>query len=194
MMYLAVVPLASFMIESVFVQPQALKLGVPLAGIGVIVMVVQLTAMAGSAWSGKLTARLGEGRTLSIAPIVICSSLLVLAALQVLPVLLLIGVMGFVTAVVRPILVSRMQQALSDDNRATMLSMQSLTFTMVAALSQPTLGAVADSFGLPAAYVALAGALSIVMVVVFWKGYWHVRQAGKTMCAPRLEALGAIVD
>ena len=31
--YLAVVPLASFMIESVFVQPQALKLGVPLAGI-----------------------------------------------------------------------------------------------------------------------------------------------------------------
>lgn len=30
---------------------------------------------------------------------------------------------------------------------------------MGAALSQPTLGAVADSFGLPAAYVALAGAL-----------------------------------
>ncbi len=194
MVYLAVVPLASFMIESVFVQPQALALGVPLAGIGVIVMAVQFTAMAGSAWSARLTARLGEGRTLYTAPIVICSSLLLLAALQVMPALLLIGVMGFVTAVVRPILVSRMQDALSDDSRATMLSMQSLTFTVVTALSQPTLGAVADNFGLPAAYIALVGVLSVVMMVVFWKGRRHVRQAGETMCASRLEALEVIVE
>ena len=110
------------------------------------------------------------------------------------PALLLIGVMGFVTAVVRPILVSRMQDALSDDTRATMLSMQSLTFTVVAALSQPTLGAVADSFGLPAAYIALVGVLSIVMVVIVWKGHQHVRQAGETMCASRLEALEAVVE
>jgi MFS family permease len=194
MVYLAVVPLASFMIESVFIQPQALALGVPLAGIGVIVMAVQFTAMAGSAWSARIMARLGEGRTLYAAPIVICSSLLLLAALQVMPALLLIGVMGFVTAVVRPILMSRMQQELSDDNRATMLSMQSLTFTMVAALSQPTLGTVADSWGLPAAYITLAGALSIVMVVVFWKGRKHVRQAGWAMRASRLEALEAVVE
>jgi hypothetical protein len=66
---------------------------------------------------------------------VICSSLLVLAAFQVLPVLLLIAVMGFLTAVVRPILLSRIQDELSDDIRATMLSMQSLTFTIVAAMS-----------------------------------------------------------
>ena len=194
MVYMAVVPLASFMIESVFVQPQALALGVPLAGIGIIVMAVQLTAMAGSAWSARIMARFGEGRTLYTAPIVICVSLLVLAALQVMPALLLIAVMGFVTAVVRPILVSRMQDALSDDSRATMLSMQSLTFTMVAAISQPTLGTVADSFGLPAAYIALAGAISVVMMVVFWRGYRHVRQADETMCASRLEALEAVVE
>ena len=98
------------------------------------------------------------------------------------------------TAVVRPILVSRMQDALSDDSRATMLSMQSLTFTVVTALSQPTLGAVADNFGLPAAYIALVGVLSVVMMVVFWKGRRHVRQAGETMCASRLEALEAVVE
>jgi MFS family permease len=194
MVYLAVVPLASFMIESVFVQPQALALGVPLAGIGVLVMAVQLTAMAGSAWSGRLTARLGEGRALSSAQIVICSCLLLLAALQLLPALLLIGVMGFATAVVRPILVGRMQHELSDNNRATMLSMQSLTFTMVAAISQPTLGAVADSFGLPAAYVALAAAISIVMMVVFWRSYRHGRQVGKAVCASRLETLEVVVE
>ena len=182
------------MIESVFIQPQALKLGVPLAGIGVIVMAVQLTAMAGLAWTARLTMRLGEGRALSTAPIVICSSLLLLAALQMMPALLLIGVMGFVTAVVRPILVSRMQHELSDANRATMLSMQSLTFTMIAAISQPTLGAVADSFGLPAAYVALAGAISVVMLVFFWREYQHMRKAGNEMRASRLEALEVVAE
>jgi hypothetical protein len=87
-----------------------------------------------------------------------------------------------------------MQHELSDENRATMLSMQSLIFTMVAALSQPTLGAVADSFGLPAAYVALAGALSAVMLVVFWRRYRHMRQAGKEMRASRMEALEVVAE
>jgi MFS family permease len=189
-LYLAVVPLASFMLESVFVQPQALALGVPIAGIGVIVMAVQLTNMLGSAWSDRVTARFGEGRVLYTAPMVICASLILLAALQILPALLLIAVMGFLTAVVRPILVSRIQDELSDDIRATMLSMQSLTFTIVAAVSQPTLGALADNWGLSAAYVALAGTLSLLMVVLFWKSRQHCPQPVMVPCpAQVLEAL-----
>ena len=85
--------------------------------------------------------------------------------------------MGFLTAVVRPILLSRIQEELSDDIRATMLSMQSLTFTIVAAISQPTLGAVADHWGLPAAYVALAASISLLMVFFFWKSRQHFPQA-----------------
>jgi len=185
-LYLAIVPLASFMIESVFVQPQALALGVPLAGIGVIAMAVQLTNMVGSAWSERVTARFGEGRVLYTAPLVICSSLMVLAALQVLPALLLIALMGFLTAVVRPILVSRIQDELSDDTRATMLSMQSLTFTIVAAISQPTLGALADHWGLPAAYVALAASVSLLMVVLFWKSRQHGPQPVMVPCPAQL--------
>jgi MFS family permease len=185
-LYLAIVPLASFMIESVFVQPQALALGVPIAGIGVIVMAVQLTNLLGSAWSDWVRARFGEGRVLYTAPLVICSSLIVLAALQVLPALLLIGVMGFVTALVRPILVSRMQNELSDDIRATMLSMQSLTFTIVAAISQPSLGAIADHWGLPAAYVALAAGVSLLMVGLFWKSRQHCPQPVMVPCSAQV--------
>jgi len=181
-LYLAIVPLAAFMIESVFVQPQALALGVPLAGIGMIVMAVQLTNMLGSTWSDWVRARFGEGRVLYTAPMVICSSLILLAALQVLPALLLIAVMGFLTAVVRPILLSRIQEELSDDIRATMLSMQSLTFTLVAAISQPTLGAIADHWGLPAAYVALAASVSLLMVFVFWKSRQHCPQPVMAPC------------
>jgi MFS family permease len=181
-LYLAIVPLASFMIESVFVQPQALALGVPIAGIGLIVMAVQLTNMVGSAWSNRVTARFGEGRVLYTAPMVIGSSLLLLAALQVLPALLLIALMGFLTAVVRPIMLSRIQEELSDDVRATMLSMQSLTFTIVAAISQPSLGAVADHWGLPAAYIALAASVSLLMVVLFAKSRQHCPQPVMVPC------------
>ncbi len=181
-LYLAIVPLASFMIESVFVQPQALALGVPIAGIGVLVMAVQLTNMAGSTWSERITARFGEGRVLYTAPMVIGSSLILLAALQVLPALLLIAVMGFLTAVVRPILLSRIQDELSDDIRATMLSMQSLTFTIVAAISQPSLGAIADHWGLPAAYVVLAASVSLLMVCLFWKSRQHCPQPVMAPC------------
>ena len=177
LLYLAIVPLASYILEIVFLQPQALALDVPLAGIGVIVMGAQLTAMLGSTWSDWVRARFGEGRVLYTAPLVICSSLIVLAALQVLPAMLLIGVMGFVTAVVRPILLSRIQDELSDDIRATMLSMQSLTFTLVVAMSQPSLGAIADHWGLPSAYVVLAASVSLLMVFLFWKGRQHFPQA-----------------
>jgi len=104
----------------------------------------------------------------------------------VLPALLLIMLMGFFTAVVRAILVSRIQDELTDDVRATMLSMQSLTFTLVAAISQPSLGAIADRWGLSAAYVALAGALSFAIVLFFWKSRQHFLQAARAICPPQL--------
>ena len=94
--------------------------------------------------------------------------------------------MGFLTAVIRPILVSRIQDELSDDIRATMLSMQSLTFTIVAAISQPSLGAVADQWGLPAAYVALAATLSLLMVVLFAKSRQHCPQLVLASCPAQL--------
>jgi MFS family permease len=173
MMYLALVPLAALILETLFVQPQAVSLGVPLAGIGVVVMVVQLTNIAGSTWSDQIKNLFGEKRVLYSAPLFIASSLILLAAFQVFPALLFIAVIGFVTAVLRPLVMNRIQHEVSDHIRATILSMQSLMFTLVAAISQPTLGLIADQSGLPAAYVGLAGSLSVLMVFLFWKGRQH---------------------
>ena len=79
-------------------------------------------------------------------------------------------------------MVSRIQEELSDDIRSTMLSMQSLTFTIVAAVSQPTLGVVADHWGLPAAYIALAASVSLLMVVLFRKSRQHCPQPVMVPC------------
>jgi len=53
--------------------------------------------------------------------------------------------------------------------------MQSLMFTVVAAISQPTLGLIADQSGLASAYLVLVGSLSVLTLFLFWKGRQHFR-------------------
>jgi MFS family permease len=174
MIYVALVPIASFITETLFLQPQAQLLGVSLTGIGLLVMAAQFTDMLGSNWSDRFKALFGEGRLITIAPVIILASLIVLAAFQKLPVLIFIAVIGFFTSVIRPILLNRIQNQVSDDVRATIISMISLMNTVVAAISQPTLGFVADQSGFPAAYLGFAGSLGILLLLLFWKGQSHL--------------------
>jgi hypothetical protein len=88
---------------------------------------------------------------------------MLLALFQRLPVLIFIAVIGFSTSVIRPILLNTIQNKVSDSVRATIISMNSLMNTLVAAISQPTLGWLADQSGFSTAYVAIAGSLGILM-------------------------------
>jgi predicted MFS family arabinose efflux permease len=172
-LYLALIPVAALMLETVFLQPQAVELGVPLAGIGVVAMAVQLTGVVGSAWSDRLRARFG-GRTLVYAaPLLIIASLLLLAGLQVTPTLAFIAVIGFITAVIRPIVLAQIQSEVSDDVRATLLSFQSLIATFLGAVFQPTLGFVGDRAGLPSVYLVLAVVLGALTLLLFWRSRLH---------------------
>jgi predicted MFS family arabinose efflux permease len=138
------------------------------------VMAVQLTNMVGSNWSERITARFGEGRIIYMVPLLILASLILLAAFQKLPVLVFIAVIGFFTSVIRPSLLNRIQNEVTDDVRATIISMQSLMFTVVSAISQPTLGFVADQSGFPAAYIGFAGGLGILILFLFWKSHHYL--------------------
>jgi len=135
---------------------------------------VQLIDMLGSNWSDWLKAFFGERRLITIVPTIVFVSLIVLAAFQKLPVLIFIAVIGFFTSVIRPILLNRIQNEVSDEVRATVISMNSLMNTVIAAISQPTLGFVADQSGFPAAYLGFAGGLGILLLFLFWKGRYHL--------------------
>lgn len=74
MIYLALVPLASFMLKAVFIQPQVLALGLPIAAIGLIWSGIMITNMAGATWSDQVKAHLGEVQLLYMAPVVIISN------------------------------------------------------------------------------------------------------------------------
>lgn len=180
MIYLAIIPLAALILETLFVQPQAVALGVPLAGIGVIIMGLQITNIAGASWSDWLGTHLGERRILFTTPLIIVISLLLLAALQVLPALVFIAMISFVTAAQRPIVLSNIQNEVSDTTRATLLSLMSLMGTMIAAIAQPTLGLIADHAGLSTTYVVLASSLGILTLFLFWASRRHFPQVATT--------------
>lgn len=168
--FLTLIPVTAVIMETVFLQPQALALGVPLAGVGVVVMAVQFSNMAGSITSHRAKITLGESKILYSAPFLIAASLLLLSFFQMLPALLFAAAISFLTALLRPILMSRIQHEVSDHVRATVLSMQSLLFAMLLVFTEPLLGYVADLSGLPTAYRVLAIALVLLLLFLFWRG------------------------
>ena len=176
-MYLALVPLTATLMETFFLQPQSVALGVPIAGIGVVVMATQIMNIAGLTWSDWIKAHMGERQVLYAVPLVIIASLLALAALQVLPSLVFIAVISFATAILRPLVLSRIQNEVSDNIRATILSMQSLMFTLFLAMGEPILGLIADRSGLPAAYIVLAGGMGVMVLCLFSVSRSHFPQA-----------------
>jgi Arabinose efflux permease len=176
MFYLAFVPLAATLMETFLVQPQAILFGVPIAGIGFVVMAVQLTNILGSNWSQQISTRLGEKRVIYLSPLVIVASLVLLAALQVLPSLTLIAVIGFVTAVLRPLVMNLIHAEVSDNIRATALSLLSLLSLLIMAVGELTVGYIGDKKGLPSAYIVLAAGMGVMSLVLLWNSRSHFPQ------------------
>jgi MFS family permease len=176
MIYLAFVPLAASLMETFLVQPQAVLFGVPVAGIGFVIMAVQLTNILGSNWSQQISTSMGERRVIYLSPLVIVASLVLLAILQILPSLTLIAVIGFVTAVLRPLVMNLIHAEVSDDIRATALSLQSLISLSLMTIGELAVGYIADKAGLPAAYIVLAGGMGVMSLVLLWNSRSHFPQ------------------
>ena len=175
MLYLAVVPVGAFILETLLVQPQAAAFDVPVAGIGAIVMSLQITGAIGAASSEPLARRAGETAIVWTAPVLITGGLVLLAGFRAPPALALIAVVSFVTAVQRPILFGRIQVEVPDDVRATVLSIESLVSTALAGATQVGVGALADCSGLPATYAALAVVVGVPSLLLLVGGRRHFR-------------------
>jgi MFS family permease len=173
LLYLTLIPTAGVIVETVFLQPQALVLGIPLAGIGAVVMTIQFVNIAGSTASHRAQKRLGEAWVINVTPLLIALSLVLLGLWQLPPTLIFVAAISFFTAILRPIIMSRIQHQVSDRIRATVLSLQSLMFALFIAVIEPLLGYIADHAGLPAAYFVLAAGLTLLILWLLWKGRPH---------------------
>jgi hypothetical protein len=103
-------------------------------------------------------------------PVLIVACLIALGASRTPLNIAFIVAIAFVTEVVRPQVAALIQDAVPDQIRATVISLRSLLITLILAVSEPALGALADRFGLSAAYLGLAGLIGVFCVALFWLG------------------------
>jgi len=169
-LYLTIVPLAGLMISATFLQPHAVSLGVPVSAVGVLVMAANGASMLGALAASWLGERIGRQRLIYVVPAGIVLCLAALGASRTALSLTFAVAISFVTDVARPQVVALIQDAVPDQIRATVSSLRSLAFTFVLAVSEPVLGALADRFGLPAAYLGLAGLIGVFCAALFWVG------------------------
>lgn len=171
--YLTIVPFASVVLEIVLIQPQALALGIPIATVGIVVMFLQIANMSGSTLANRVRQQFGQGRTLYMMPVLLVILLVALGLVQTMPALILIMLIVFFAAILRPILLNIIQNEVSDDIRATVMSMQSLLFTAFIAVTEPILGFMVDESGFATAYFAIAAGLSLFIIIFFYRSRAH---------------------
>ena len=174
MLFMPVLAMGSYVAEYVFLQPQARALGVPVAAIGFLQASVQGISMTALTLSSRVAGWLGRNRVIMLAPVVVISGLLLMSAFQVLPVLSCVGAITFASTVVRPLISAKTQGLVPNEVRATILSTSSMMFSMMAGITQPIIGLVADNFGFSTAYAGLAALLALVLGSIFMRGRGHL--------------------
>lgn len=163
--YLAVVPLAPFIISFVYIQPYALQVGLPVETLGVLVMGITLSTITGAGFAPTLANRFGEIRVLLAIPVLLLMGLIALALTTTWPGLLIIAGLTLVMAVIRPVVMTIIHREVSDAVRATIVSLGSLAFTLLLAIFSPIYGWLADTGGLSAVFAVMALALLASLIV-----------------------------
>ena len=179
LLYSNVLPLASMLITTTFIQPHLREIGVPLAWMGVIVFGFSLVRMAGSISAGRL-AQLGSV-WLWYAPLMVVGGLIGLAVIPSLVGVGLFGLTIFASIASRPLIESFILHSTPQTARATILSADNLIFRLILTVFEPTTGILADKFGLPSAFLILAFCIGIILLIVLllWRPKISITNTGK---------------
>lgn len=162
--YLAVVPLAPFIIFFVYIQPYALDTGLQVASLGFLVAAVNIVSVLGALLAPTLTRRFGEIPVLLVIPMVLLMGLVALTFTVSWHGLVLIGGLIFVMAIIRPVVMTIIQREVSDSVRATIVSLGSLVFTLLLAIVSPIYGWIADTYGTNAVFAGMSMTLAASML------------------------------
>ena len=161
-----------------FIQPHAVAIGLPIASLGVIALVIRLFQVAGSAAAGRTLKLLGEWNLLQLTAMLSFVGLLAIGGVQSWFGITLFASTGFITAATTPAIESLINRQTPGAVRATILSVDSLLFRLLTALLEPGVGLVADSYGLPTAFVGMAilHGLTLLTLLVLWKQSYNRTQ------------------
>lgn len=167
--YLVIISCVSFYVL-VFLQPYTIELGLAVAALGPVMVGMQVMSIAGSLAVGRAEKAFGVRNLLFGVPLLLVPLLLATGLARSVPSLLVLALASFLFSLTQPVLMAEIQGKVSNEMRATLLSIQSLLAMVFLILTEPALGLVADHFGVHTAYLAMAGLLAIFCIPLFWKG------------------------
>lgn len=163
-LYAAVVPVGSFLVAVLVIQPYAVEAGIAVGLLGLISAGYQFGRMLGSAASERLNRWLGLERLLWIAPPAIAAGMLALALLPPWWGIALSFGVGFMYMVLEPGIEKRMLEHIPAPVRATLLSVMQLLSRAVISIFELLSGRMSELWGLR---VMLAG-IAVIILVVLW--------------------------
>lgn len=129
-------------------------------GIGIYLAASSLAAAAGAILASKIEKRMGETLILKTAPFIVAVCIVCLFFMDF--ALLPFCIMNFVEAVIFVATRDYINKTITSDKRATLLSFESLMFSLVMIITFPLFGLVSDHIGMKYAFVIL-GALMLML-------------------------------
>jgi MFS family permease len=174
LLYSNLIPLATVILGQVFLQPYALSIGIPIAALGLVSFGVYIIRMLGSSNADKLVIKFGEWRWLSLAPLLVIAGTFGLGLIRSWPGILAFALVGFGATATRPLIETLILRNAPGTVRSTILSIDMMLFNLFVVLTEPGLGYLGDNWGIPAAFLAMAGfsLVTLGLVLVFWRRVW----------------------
>ncbi len=161
--YLVVLSCVAFY-ATVFLQPYALNLGLPVMALGPVMVLMQLMGIAGSLAVPRAQQIFGSRAILYGAPALITLFLLAAGLLPGVPILGAVFLAAFLFALTQPVLLAVLQSYAPDEIRATLLSIQSLLAMVFLIFTEPALGVLSDRFGVAYSYLGMTALIVIFLL------------------------------
>lgn len=123
---------------------------------------LRLAGMVGALAAAWLVVRVGEVRIIVAVPLVGVAAYAGLALWDSLGAISLLATLGLVSGAARPVVSGYLNRRIPSDQRATVLSLQQLVFSLLLMPIVPALGFTADKIGLPAGFAFAAVLLAVL--------------------------------
>ncbi|MCC6383268.1 MAG: MFS transporter [Dehalococcoidia bacterium] len=170
MMFLAAVVVACAMCLSILTQPFLDAHGVGVGQFGWFLVPGNLLGIVTALFAYRVTGALGVNRVIAIMPLAVMGVAAALGAWNSLGAFVFYPLNSAVYAFSFPVVSDYLNKRISSHQRATILSIYQLLFSLVLAPLEPLFGVVGDGWGLPAAYrvLALSVAIGAAPLLALW--------------------------
>jgi len=160
-----------FMLAFMALQPYASAVGVAVWTLGPIVLARSVATVLGSLAAARIAGRVGPGAVLLASQAAIVLSMWLLAALASPAAMGLFLVVAMANGLARPVLSSLLNAEIPSAQRATIISLQSLLWTILLAVVEPLVFVVADTISIAFA-IGVAGtvfAAAAALLLALWR-------------------------